>query len=87
VDRHNEGIQIELLVVNDAEAVLVEVKSKLAQTDVDEHLERLAKFKRMLPRYADVRAMARSRRWWFRPKSPVTPIGTVYSCWRKPATA
>ena len=57
VDRHNEGIQIDLLVVNDTEAVLVEVKSKLAQTDVDEHLERLAKFKRMLPRYADVRAL------------------------------
>lgn len=57
VDRHNEGIQIDLLVVNDSEAVLVEVKSKLAQADVDEHLERLAKFKRMLPRYADVRAM------------------------------
>ena len=57
VDRHNEGIQIDLLVVNESEAVLVEVKSKLAQADVDEHLERLAKFKRMLPRYADVRAM------------------------------
>ncbi len=57
VNRHDEGIQIDLLVVNDAEAVLVEVKSKLAQADVDEHLERLAKFKRMLPRYGDVRAM------------------------------
>ena len=57
VDRHNEGIQIDLLVVNDTEAVLVEVKSKLAQADVDEHLERLAKFKRMLPRYSDVRAL------------------------------
>ena len=57
VDRHNEGIQIDLLVVNETEAVLVEVKSKLAQADVDEHLERLAKFKRMLPRYSDVRAM------------------------------
>ena len=57
VNRHNEGIQIDLLVVNETEAVLVEVKSKLAQADVDEHLERLAKFKRMLPRYSDVRAM------------------------------
>lgn len=57
VNRHDEGIQIDLLAVNDAEAVLVEVKSKLAQADVDEHLERLAKFKRMLPRYGDVRAM------------------------------
>ncbi|MDG4597913.1 MAG: DUF3782 domain-containing protein [Candidatus Contendobacter sp.] len=57
VDRHHEGIQIDLLVVNSTEAVLVEVKSKLTQADVDEHLERLAKFKRMLPRYADVRAL------------------------------
>jgi len=57
IDRHNEGIQIDLLVVNDQEAVLVEVKSKLAMADVNEHLERLMKFKRMMPRYADVRAM------------------------------
>ncbi|HOW62855.1 MAG TPA: DUF3782 domain-containing protein [Candidatus Contendobacter sp.] len=57
VNRHDEGIQIDLLVVNDAEAVVVEVKSKLTQADVNDHLERLAKFKRMLPRYADVRAM------------------------------
>ena len=57
VDRGAEGIQIDLLVVNDAEAVLVEVKSKLTLADIDEHLERLAKFKRLLPRYAQVRAM------------------------------
>jgi hypothetical protein len=37
--------------------VLIEVKSKLSQGDVDEHLERLGKFKRLLPRYQDVRAM------------------------------
>ncbi|KFB65961.1 MAG: hypothetical protein CAPSK01_004800 [Candidatus Accumulibacter vicinus] len=35
----------------------MDVTSKLTQSDVDEHLERLAKFKRMLPRYADVRAI------------------------------
>lgn len=57
VDRHQEGIQIDLLVVDDDQAILVEAKSKLAIADVDEHLERLRKFKRMLPRYADVRAM------------------------------
>ena len=57
VNRHDEGIQIDLLVVNDTEAVVVEVKSKLTQADVNDHLERLAKFKRMLPRYSDVRAM------------------------------
>lgn len=57
VDRGEEGIQIDLLAVNDAEAVLVEVKSKLTLADVNEHLERLGKFKAMLPRYADVRAL------------------------------
>ncbi|MFH7243273.1 MAG: hypothetical protein ACHWZW_10535 [Spirulina sp.] len=57
VQRGDEGIEIDLLVVNTTEAILVEVKSKLTQTDVDEHLERLSKFKRLMPRYNDVRAM------------------------------
>ena len=57
VERGDEGIQIDLLVVNDTEAVLVEVKSKLLQADVEMHIERLKKFKRLLPRYGDVRAM------------------------------
>ena len=57
VDRYHEGLQIDLLAVDDTEAVLVEVKSKLSQADVDEHLERLGKFKRLMPRYADVRAL------------------------------
>jgi hypothetical protein len=56
VDRNGERLEIDLLVVNDAEAVLVEVRSQLNQADVDEHLERLGKFKRLMPRYADVRA-------------------------------
>jgi hypothetical protein len=46
-----EGMEIDLLAVNGTQAVAVEVKSKLTQQDVDEHLERLAKFKRLLPRY------------------------------------
>lgn len=57
VDRGTEGIQIDLLVVNDTKTVLVEVKSKLTIADIDDHLDRLAKFKRMLPRYADMRAI------------------------------
>jgi len=57
VDRHDEGLEIDLLVVNDTEAVLVEVKSKLTHADVNEHLERLGKFKRLMPRYAQVRAL------------------------------
>ena len=43
--------------LNDTEAVLIEVKSKLTQRDVDEHLERLAKFKHFMPRYRDVKAL------------------------------
>ncbi len=57
VKRGDEGLEIDLLVINSTEAVLIEVKSKLTQADVDEHLERLGKFKRLMPRYQDVRAM------------------------------
>ncbi|WP_008310597.1 DUF1626 domain-containing protein [Leptolyngbya sp. PCC 6406] len=57
IQRDDAGLEIDLLVVNTTEAILVEVKSKLSQGDVDEHLERLAKFKRLMPRYSDVQAM------------------------------
>ena len=57
VTRGHEGLEIDLLVVNDTDAILVEVKSKLTQRDVDEHLERLAKFKRLMPRFRDVKAL------------------------------
>ena len=57
VKQDNEGLEIDLLVVNDTDAILVEVKSKLTQRDVDEHLQRLAKFKRLMPRFRDVKAL------------------------------
>jgi hypothetical protein len=57
VKRDNGGLEIDLLVVNDTEAVLIEVKSKLTQRDVDDHLQRLEKFKRFMPRYRDVNAL------------------------------
>ncbi|MBL1209395.1 DUF3782 domain-containing protein [Geminocystis sp. GBBB08] len=57
VKRATGGLQIDLLVVNETEAILVEVKSKLSQGDVDEHLERLGKFKELMPRYRDVNAL------------------------------
>ncbi|KDR59143.1 hypothetical protein [Limnospira platensis] len=57
VKRFGEALEIDLLVVNSDQAILVEVKSKLSQTDIDEHLERLEKFKRLMPRYSDVKAM------------------------------
>ena len=56
VKRLEGGLEIDLLVVNDSEVVLVEVKSKLTQRDVDEHLERLEKFKRLMPRYQKMKA-------------------------------
>ncbi len=55
--RNGEGLEIDLLVTDTTEAVAVEVKSRLTQADVDEHLERLAKFKRLMPRYHDVSVM------------------------------
>ena len=55
--RPEGGIEIDLLVVNNTEAVLIEVKSKLTQSDVDEHLERLKKFKRLMPRYQNLKAL------------------------------
>ncbi|MEB3288525.1 MAG: DUF3782 domain-containing protein [Leptolyngbya sp.] len=57
VQRGDEGLEIDLLVVNTTEAILVEVKSKLTEADVKDHLVRLSKFKRLMPRYADVKAV------------------------------
>jgi hypothetical protein len=57
VKREDGGLEIDLLVVNDTEAILIEVKSKLTQRDVDDHLKRLEKFKRFMPRYRDVNAL------------------------------
>ncbi len=57
VKREDGGLEIDLLVVNDTEVVLVEVKSKLTQRDVDEHLQRLEKFKQLIPRYKNMRAL------------------------------
>ncbi len=57
VQRGNEGLEIDLLVVNTTDAILVEVKSKLTEADVKDHLVRLNKFKRLMPRYADVNAL------------------------------
>ena len=57
LQRDGEGLEIDLLAIDTTVAVLIEVKSKLSQSDVDDHLERLGKFKRLMPRYQDVQAM------------------------------
>lgn len=57
VQRDGEGIEIDLMVVNDTEAVAVECKSNLKLDDVNEHLERLDKLKKLLPRYKEFKVM------------------------------
>jgi hypothetical protein len=57
VDNGEEGIKVDLLVVDTTQAVAIKVKSKLTQRDVDEHLERLGKFKRLLPRYQNIQLL------------------------------
>jgi hypothetical protein len=53
--REGEGIEIDLLVINDKEMVVIECKSNLGLDDVNDHLERLEKMKRLMPRYKDYR--------------------------------
>jgi hypothetical protein len=55
--RDNEVLEVDLLAVNDSVAVAIECKSNLGIDDVKEHLERLAKFKWVLPNYADSKLM------------------------------
>jgi hypothetical protein len=49
--RDGDGLEIDLLVVNNKDVVVIECKSNLSIDDVNEHLERLEKVKRLLPRY------------------------------------
>lgn len=44
-------MEVDLLVVNDGTLVAVECKSKLTREDVDDHLRRMEKLKRLLPAY------------------------------------
>lgn len=55
--RGDEGLEVDLLVVNDTCVVAIECKSHLKLDDVNEHLARLAKLKRLLPKYADSKVM------------------------------
>jgi hypothetical protein len=53
--RGDEGLELDLLVVNDEDVVAIECKSNLSLDDVNEHLRRLEKLKRLLPSYANKR--------------------------------
>ncbi|MEY3219253.1 MAG: hypothetical protein RIT27_610 [Pseudomonadota bacterium] len=52
----NLATEIDLLVINGDSCVLVEVKSNVSIDDVNEHIERMAKFKPLFPEYADKKA-------------------------------
>lgn len=55
--RGDEGLELDLLVVNDNDVIAIECKSNLSVDDVNDHLQRLAKLKRLLPRYANCRVL------------------------------
>lgn len=55
--RGDEGIEVDLLVVNDTDIVAIECKSTLSVDDINEHIARLDKLKRLLPAYRDKRVM------------------------------
>ncbi len=55
--RHGEGIEVDLLVVNDTDIIAIECKSTLSIDDINEHLQRLEKLKRLLPAYSNKRVM------------------------------
>ena len=56
-ERDQEAMEIDLLVVNNLDAVLVEVKSELKVDDVKEHIGRLQRFKKLFPQYAGFHVM------------------------------
>jgi hypothetical protein len=56
-ERAGQVLQVDLMVSNGQIAVLIEVRSALSVDDVNEHLERLSRFKSVVPGYADARIM------------------------------
>jgi hypothetical protein len=55
--RDGESIEVDLLVVNDAGIIAIECKSTLGIDDINEHLERLEKLKRLLPAYSNKKVL------------------------------
>jgi len=55
VKAHKDGreIEIDILAINKEYAILIEAKSSLGISDIDEHIERLKAFKRFFPEYSD----------------------------------
>src|SRR4030042_6621864 len=51
--RNGDEMEVDILAINGEYAVLIEAKSTLKIEDVNDHLERLEKFKRIFPEYKD----------------------------------
>jgi hypothetical protein len=56
-NRSGENIEIGLLISSDVDVIAIECKSNLSIDDVNEHLERLEKLKRVLPAYLNKNVM------------------------------
>jgi hypothetical protein len=52
-----DGIEIDLLLVNQRDLVGVECKSSVGVEEVKEHIKRLGKIKKLFPEYAEMRIM------------------------------
>ena len=50
--RHGEGLEIDLLVVNEQYAIAIECKSNLGNEHIKDHINRLEKIKRLIPTYS-----------------------------------
>ena len=55
--RNGDCLEIDILAANGEYAVLIEVKSTLKIEDVNDHIERLKKFKDFFPEYKDRRVV------------------------------
>lgn len=53
IHKNGDTMEIDILVINREFAVLVEAKSTLSVENVNEHLDKLARFKSFFPEYAD----------------------------------
>jgi len=53
INKNGDTMEIDVMVINREYVVLVEAKSTLAVENVNDHLERLTRFKTFFPEYAD----------------------------------
>ncbi len=85
-ERDGDAMEIGLLVGDDLDAVLVEVKSELKADDVKDHVSRLERFKKLCPQYAGFRVMGAVAAWSCQKLPPASLTGRGCLYWRKAAS-